>query len=124
MADKSGPIRTVHLQPKLKQFSDLFRRIASYFIAGAAMPSSPRSPWQNGYAERLIGSIRRDVSIMWWVRRAAPAAFAAILHGLSQCCSNAPVAGKRPPFVRPVHAVGRIQARPVLGGLHHQYIRI
>jgi transposase InsO family protein len=23
-------------------------------------PSSPRSPWQNGYAERLIGSIRRE----------------------------------------------------------------
>jgi hypothetical protein len=22
-------------------------------------PTSPRSPWQNGYAERLIGSIRR-----------------------------------------------------------------
>ena len=23
-------------------------------------PISPRSPWQNGYAERLIGSIRRE----------------------------------------------------------------
>jgi transposase InsO family protein len=23
-------------------------------------PIAPRSPWQNGYAERLIGSIRRD----------------------------------------------------------------
>src|SRR5437879_7919820 len=23
-------------------------------------PTTPRSPWQNGYAERLIGSIRRD----------------------------------------------------------------
>jgi transposase InsO family protein len=23
-------------------------------------PTAPRSPWQNGYAERLIGSIRRD----------------------------------------------------------------
>ena len=23
-------------------------------------PTSPRSPWQNGYAERLIGTIRRD----------------------------------------------------------------
>src|SRR5215813_14685981 len=23
-------------------------------------PVSPRSPWQNGYAERLIGSIRRE----------------------------------------------------------------
>ena len=24
-------------------------------------PTAPRSPWQNGYAERLIGSIRREV---------------------------------------------------------------
>jgi hypothetical protein len=23
-------------------------------------PTSPRSPWQNAYAERLIGSIRRE----------------------------------------------------------------
>jgi transposase InsO family protein len=23
-------------------------------------PASPRSPWQNGYAERLISSIRRE----------------------------------------------------------------
>jgi transposase InsO family protein len=23
-------------------------------------PTSARSPWQNGYAERLIGSIRRE----------------------------------------------------------------
>jgi transposase InsO family protein len=23
-------------------------------------PTAPRSPWQNGYAERLIGSIRRE----------------------------------------------------------------
>src|SRR5204863_6512643 len=23
-------------------------------------PTSPRSPWQNGFAERLIGSIRRE----------------------------------------------------------------
>jgi transposase InsO family protein len=24
-------------------------------------PTAPRSPWQNAYAERLIGSIRREV---------------------------------------------------------------
>src|SRR5262245_20224315 len=27
-------------------------------------PIAPRSPWQNGYAERLIGSIRRPASTM------------------------------------------------------------
>jgi transposase InsO family protein len=24
------------------------------------MPTAPASPWQNGFAERLIGSIRRE----------------------------------------------------------------
>jgi transposase InsO family protein len=35
-------------------------------------PTSPRSPWQNGYAERLIGSIRREcldhVIVRFWPR--------------------------------------------------------
>src|SRR5215204_3550669 len=34
------------------------RRIQSMGIRDR--PTSPRSPWQNGYAERLIGSIRRE----------------------------------------------------------------
>lgn len=25
-------------------------------------PIAPRSPWQNGYAERLVGSIRQEMS--------------------------------------------------------------
>jgi hypothetical protein len=28
--------------------------------APAIIPTAPRSPWQNGHAERLIGSIRRE----------------------------------------------------------------
>jgi transposase InsO family protein len=34
------------------------RRLRSMGIRD--QPTSPRSPWQNGYAERLIGSIRRE----------------------------------------------------------------
>jgi hypothetical protein len=32
--------------------------------------------------------------------------------------------GKDAPIPRAVEAVGRILSRPVLGGLHHQYVRI
>jgi hypothetical protein len=32
--------------------------------------------------------------------------------------------GKEAPILRPVHAVGRIHAQSVLGGLHHRYVRI
>ena len=36
----------------------LIRRLRSIGIRDR--PTSPRSPWQNAYAERLIGSIRRE----------------------------------------------------------------
>jgi transposase InsO family protein len=40
-------------------FGEVFlRRIRSMGIRDR--PTSPRSPWQNAYAERLIGSIRRE----------------------------------------------------------------
>ena len=40
-------------------YGDVFiRRVRSMGIRD--QPTSPRSPWQNGYAERLIGSIRRE----------------------------------------------------------------
>jgi transposase InsO family protein len=40
-------------------FGEIFiRRVRSIGIRDR--PTSPRSPWQNAYAERLIGSIRRE----------------------------------------------------------------
>ena len=72
-------------------------------------PTSPRSPWQNGYAERLIGSIRRE------------------------CLDHVVVLGERhlrhillsymkyekdTPVSRAVERTGHILCRPVLGGLH------
>ena len=40
-------------------YGDAFtRRIRAMGIRDR--PTAPRSPWQNGYAERLIGSIRRE----------------------------------------------------------------
>jgi hypothetical protein len=32
--------------------------------------------------------------------------------------------GNDAPLSRVVHAVGRILPRPILGGLHHEYVRI
>jgi hypothetical protein len=57
-------------------------------------PTAPRSPWQNGYVERLIGSIRRDCLDHVSVRRAASASCAALICAVSQWSSNASVAGQ------------------------------
>ena len=88
-------------------------------------PSSPRSPWQNAYAERLIGSIRReclDHVIVFGERH--------LRHLLLRCMKYYIGARthlsleKDAPVSRAVDRAGHILCRPVLGGLHHQYVRI
>ncbi len=87
---------------------------------------APRSPWQNGYAERLIGSIRRecldhvielnDAHLMRilteyfeYYRRSRP-------HQSLDGNSPEPRETQMPER-------GRIVSEPVLGGLHHCYRR-
>ena len=86
-------------------------------------PIAPRSPWQNGHAERLIGSIRREcldhIVIVGedHLRRVLKAYAAYYNHVRTHLALD-----KDAPLVRPVRRFGRIIARPILGGLHHQYI--
>jgi transposase InsO family protein len=82
-------------------------------------PTSPRSPWQNGFAERLIGSIRReclDHVVVFGERH--------LRHVLLSYMSTHLSLAKDAPLSRTVKSAGRILCRPVLGGLHHQYGRI
>jgi transposase InsO family protein len=87
-------------------------------------PIAPRSPWQNGHAERLIGSIRREcldhVVILGedHLRRVLKA-YAAYYNGFRTHLSL----GKDAPTHRPIQRLGQLVARPILGGLHHQYCR-
>src|SRR4051794_8609222 len=88
-------------------------------------PTAPRSPWQNGYAERLIGSIRRecvDHVIVFGERhlRHVLRSYAEYYNGVRTHLSLA----KDSPLTRPVQAFGSILPLPVLGGLHHHYVRI
>lgn len=87
-------------------------------------PTVPRSPWQNGYVERLIGSIRReclDHGLVLGERhlRRLLRAYAAYYNDTRTHLAL----GKDAPRRRGVEAHGRIVARPVLCGIHHQYAR-
>jgi Integrase core domain len=87
-------------------------------------PISPRSPWQNGYSERLIGSIRRDCLdhvIVFGERHLRH-----LLNSYQKYYNEARThlsLHKDAPIPRAVQTVGRTLAVPVLGGLHHQYLR-
>jgi transposase InsO family protein len=83
-------------------------------------PIAPQSPWQNGHAERLIGSIRRECLAHVAHLRQVLKAYAAYYNHIRTHLSLA----KDAPLVRPVQRFGFIAATPILGGLHHEYCRI
>jgi putative transposase len=106
-------------------YGDLFRhRVASMRI-GEVM-SSPSSPWQNPYAERVIGSIRReclDHMIVLGERhlRRVLARYLSYYHGARTHLSLE----KDSPTPRRIQAPteGRVVAFAEVGGLHHRYER-
>ena len=87
-------------------------------------PISPRSPWQNGHAERLIGSIRRDCldHVVVFGERHLRHLLKSYQKYYNEARTHLSL-HKDAPIPRAVQAVGRTLAMPVLGGLHHLYFR-
>ena len=88
-------------------------------------PAAPRSPWQNGHVERLIGSIRRESLNHLIVfgeahLRGVLKAYASYYNEVRTHLSL----DKDAPDFRRTHKIGRVAAIPILGGLHHQYVRL
>lgn len=88
-------------------------------------PTAPRSPWQNGYVERMIGSIRReflDHLIVFGEAhlRGMLRAYADYYNGTRAHLSL----GKDTPFPRIIHRNGRVQFNRHLGGLRHSLVRV
>jgi transposase InsO family protein len=88
-------------------------------------PIAPASPWQNGFAERLIGSIRREcldhIIVLGEVH------LRRILKSYARYYNETRThlaLDKDAPRSRTVKRAGRILCRPILGGLHHEYVRI
>jgi transposase InsO family protein len=88
-------------------------------------PTSFRAPWQNGHAERLIGSIRRECTDHLIVLneehlRRILARFAAYYNDTRTHIALR----KDAPHTRPIERFGDVVAHAILGGLHHRYARI
>jgi transposase InsO family protein len=88
--------------------------------------TAPRSPWQNAYVERIIGSVRReclDHVIVFDERhlRRVLSSYVQYYHHTRTHLSL----GKDCPESRPIHppAAGKIIPFPQVGGLHHRYER-
>jgi transposase InsO family protein len=88
-------------------------------------PVAPASPWQNGFAERLIGSIRRECVDHFIVLGEAHLRriLRAYAHYYNDIRTHRSL-GKDAPVSRPVQRSGFIKSHAVLGGLHHHYVRI
>ena len=88
-------------------------------------PTSFSSPWQNGYAERLIGSVRREctdhlIAFDAEHLRQILAKYATYYNEVRTHVSL----GKDAPCTCPIERFGDVVALPILGGLHHRYARI
>ena len=83
-------------------------------------PTAPRSPWQNGHVERLIGSIRReslDHLVVFGEAHLRALLITTKSGRISRWTKMLRIfAGRR--------RIGRIATIPILGGLHHQYVRL
>src|ERR1035437_7284084 len=88
-------------------------------------PIAPASPWQNGFAERLIGSIRREC--LDHVVVLGEEHLRRILKNYADYYNSVRThrsLDKDAPVSRPVQRTGSIKSFPTLGGLHHHYVRV
>jgi len=100
----------------------LKRRIKSMGIEEVV--TAPRSPWQNPFVERIIGSIRRDCldHIIVLNERHLRRILRQYFSYYHTCRTHISL-NKDPPETRTVEPpeLGNIVAFPHVGGLHHRY---
>jgi hypothetical protein len=88
--------------------------------------TAPRSPWQNAYVERFIGSVRRECLDHVLVFNATGLQRLMKLYCTYYERSRSHLSlNKDTPIPRPIAAPadGRVVAIPQVGGLHHRYER-
>ena len=88
-------------------------------------PTAPRSPWQNGHVERLIGWIRREAldHLIVFDEAQLRRVLKKYASYYNQVRTHLSLEKDSPDFRRQ-QKLGPIAAIPILGGLHHQYVRV
>ena len=88
-------------------------------------PIAPRSPWQNGTAERLIGTLRRECLDQMLIFGEGHLRRILLAYADYYNRTRTHLAlQKDAPQQRSMQRIGTVTAIPVLGGLHHAYVRI
>ena len=105
-------------------YGELFRRRV-HALGIRDHPISPRSPWQNGYAERVIGTLRRECldHVIVFGETHLRRVLLEYRNYYNRMRTHLAL-DKDAPRHRAVQITGRILPQAILGGLHHQYVRI
>ncbi len=114
----------------LQDRDDIYGEIVQRWIKSLNIEdvvTAPRSPWQNPYAERVIGSIRRDclAHVIVFNERRLRRIVRGYLSYYHTCRTHLSLY-KDSPDTRAVEPPesGNIVAFPYIGGLHHRYARV
>ena len=107
-----------------KIFSEDFKRTIKRFGLEDT-PTASRSPWQNPFAERVIGTLRReclDHMIILNEKHLYDILHEYIFEYYNVSRTHMSL-GKDSPVHRSIQIDGKIVSKPILGGLHHVYSR-
>jgi transposase InsO family protein len=90
--------------------------------------TSVRSPWQNAYCERVIGTIRRECTdhFIFFSENHVRKVLREYVEYYNNVRPHSSLDAQTPSATRKVQPVnvGKVVAFPVLNGLHHEYRRI
>jgi pimeloyl-ACP methyl ester carboxylesterase len=105
---------------------DAFAAMVDQVIRNRLTPAmrTRASPWQNGFAERLIGSIRREC--LDHIIVLGEAHLRQILQSYARYYNEIRThrsLDKDAPVARQIQRIGSIKSNTILGGLHHHYVR-
>ncbi len=114
----------------LRDRDQIYRAYFDRRVAGLEIEqvlTAPRSPWQNPFVERLIGSIRRECldHMIILGEQHLRRILRDYLNYYHSCRTHLSLE-KDAPDSRPVEppAMGKLIAIPKVGGLHHRYTRL